>query len=419
MPEKPKVVILGGGFAGLTAVRTLQGQGFSVTLVDRHNYHLFQPLLYQVATGELLSEAIATPLRSLLPGWGATFYWGQIASIDLASRRVRMDDGASLSYDYLFIALGSVTNFFGNTHIEQHALHIKGLSEAEAVRSSVLRALEKASQSIHGGERRAWLHFVVAGGGATGVEFSAALAETLAHLVPQEYPDLDPEELKITLVHGDAMLLPGFSKALQLRAAVKLQRAGVELRLRTHVADYDGEIVRCTRGNALAARTLVWTAGVTANPCLDHLNVPRGKGGRFLVDEHLRLLGNSEVFVLGDLAEARDSPSPQVAPFAIQSALHAAHYLCSQQAPENAVPPFRYRDPGIMAVLGRFDAVCEIPRWKLHWAGLSAWVLWLALHLYRIVGTGNRLTTLLNWSVDYLRRGTPVQLIRATPKAEP
>ncbi|MEB8521849.1 NAD(P)/FAD-dependent oxidoreductase, partial [Acidithiobacillus ferriphilus] len=408
-----RVLILGGGFAGLTVAQGLRGKGFAITLVDQHNYHLFQPLLYQVATGELLGEAITTPLRHLLPSYGVSFRLGNVIEIDLLRCQVHMEDGDVLEYDFLFLALGTVTNFFGNKTISQHALDIKGLEGAETTRSRLILALERASQSKNAEDRREWLHFVVAGGGATGVEFCAALVELLQNLVPNEYPELDFREVQVSLVHGGEALLPGFANNLQKHAATKLRRLGINLLFGTHVKDYDGQTIICDSGPPISARTLIWTAGVAANPSLSSLTVPKGRGGRLLVDHHLRLLDFPEVFVVGDLAIFTGGDAcPQVAPFAMQSARYAAKFLCAQSAHKPLIPPFGYHDPGIMTVLGRLDAVCQIPRWHLRWYGLSAWGLWLGLHLYRIIGTGNRLRTLLDWSNDYIRRRTSVQLLR-------
>ena len=408
-----RVLILGGGFAGLTAAQELRGKGFTIDLVDQHNYHLFQPLLYQVATGELQGEAIATPLRLLLPGYGVSFHLGEVIEIDLLHRQVHMDNCNILDYDFLFVALGTVTNFFGNKSIDQHAMDIKGLERSEATRSRILLAFERASESKSAEARREWLHFVVAGGGATGVEFCTALMELVGNLVPNEYPELDLQEVQVTLVHGGETLLPGFSGTLQKYAVSKMRKLGIHLRFGTHVKDYNGQEILCDKDPPISARTLIWTAGVAASPCISSLTVPKGPGGRLLVDHHLRLKGFPEVFVLGDLAVCTDgNPWPQVAPFAIQTARYAAKFLSAQSARRSQFDPFVYHDPGSMAVLGRFDAVCQIPHWHLHWHGLSAWGLWLGLHLYRIIGTGNRLRTLLDWSNDYIRRRTAVQLLR-------
>ncbi len=411
MPER--VLILGGGFAGRTAAAALAGHGLDVTLVDQHNYHLFQPLLYQVATGELLGEVIATPLRRLLQRPSTRFRLGEVASIHLAERSVDLANGDSLSYDYLFITLGTQTNFFGNASIARHALDIKGLEAAEAARSHLFQALEHASHCQDAAEQAAWLRFVIAGGGAAGVEFGAALQETLREMLPREYPELPLSRVQVILIHGAEALLPGFASALQQHAARRLQRLGVELRLGTHVKSYDGRLVVCDSGEPIATHTLVWTAGVTAAPMMGDLEVEQGHGGRLLVDAHLRLETHPEVFVAGDLAISRAGSSwPQVAPFALQSARHAAAVLLAQHQRQPLPPPFSYQDPGSMAVLGRLDAVCQIRRWR--WHGFSAWLLWLLLHIYRIIGTGNRLRTLLDWSSDYLRRNAAVQLIRGS-----
>ena len=410
-----RVLILGGGFAGTAAARALRGQWLEVTLIDQRNYHLFQPLLYQVAAGDLQAEAIATPQRRLLRG-GLHFRLGRVARLRLPQRSILLDDGDILSYDYLFIALGTVTNFFGNAAIANHALQIKGMEAAEAVRSHIFSALEAASHCTDPAQQQRWLSFVIAGGGPTGVEFCAALLELLRVVLPRDYPELRLEDLQVTLVQGSAALLPGFSAPLQGQAARKLQKLGAQLRFHTHVQGFDGQMVQCQPDPAIPARTLVWTAGVTANPLAATMPGARGPGGRIIVDPHLRLPEYPEVFILGDLACSSNGEFwPQVAPFALQSARHVALVLQSQRQGRPLPPPFAYRDPGSMAVIGRFDAVCEIERWHLHWHGWSAWLLWLGLHLYHIIGTRNRLLTLLDWGTDYLRHSAAVEIIRSPP----
>ncbi|MBN6740928.1 NAD(P)/FAD-dependent oxidoreductase [Acidithiobacillus sp. MC6.1] len=412
-----RVLVLGGGFAGNAAARALGGQGLEVILVDQYNYHLFQPLLYQVAAGDLQAEAIATPLRRLLRGNDVHFRLGRVSELQLSARQVLLADGDIIPYDYLFIALGTVTNFFGNAAIAEHALQLKGMEAAEEVRSRIFSALEAASHCTDPTERRRWLSFVIAGGGPTGVEFCGALAELLRVILPRDYPELHREELQISLVQGGADLLPGFAAPLQAKAASKLQKIGAQLRFHTHVQGFDGQTVQCQQGAAIPARTLVWTAGVTAYPLAATLPGVKGPGGRVIVDEHLRLPAYPEVFVLGDLACSSDGKGwPQVAPFALQSARHAAQVLQSERDGRTLPRPFVYRDPGSMAVLGRFDAVCQIERWHLQWHGLSAWLLWLGLHLYHIIGTRNRLLTLLDWGTDYLRHGAAVEIIRLPSK---
>ena len=413
-----RILILGGGFAGNAAAHALRGQGLEVTLIDQCNYHLFQPLLYQVAAGDLQAEAIATPQRRLLRGGGLHFRLGRVVRLDLPQHSIVLDDGDILPYDYLFIAIGTVTNFFGNAAIASHALQIKGVEAAETLRSRILTALEAASHCTDPAERRRWLSFVIAGGGPTGVEFCGALLELLRVLLPRNYPELQPEEAQVTLVQGSAGLLPGFAAPLQAHAARKLQKLGAQLRFHTHVRDFDGRTVQCQPDAAIPTRTLVWTAGVTANPLAATVPGAKGPGGRIIVDPHLRLPEHPEVFILGDLACSSNGEFwPQVAPFALQSARHAALLLQSQQQGRVLPPPFAYQDQGSMAVLGRFDGVCQIERWHLRWHGWSAWLLWLGLHLYRIIGTRNRLLTLLDWGTDYLRHSAAVEIIRSPPNA--
>jgi len=410
-----RILILGGGFAGIAVAKRLAGQGLHITLIDQRNYHLFQPLLYQVATGELLGEAICTPLRRILTARGIGMRLDRVEKIDLGQRQVTLGGGGALSYDYLVIALGTVTNFFGNQELSRSALDIKGLGAAEAARSRILLALEQASQAVDPTLRKAWLHFVIAGGGAAGVEFCAALLETLQELVPGEFPELRWQEIEVTVVHGGEQLLPGFAPRLQEHAAERLRRLGATLRLRTHVQHYDGTQIRCDSGPAILAKTLVWTAGVVANPVLENLAVGKGHGGRLLVDQYLRLPDHPEVFVVGDLAlREEEDPWPQVAPFAIQSGNYAGEAILRLTRQQPLPHPFVYRDLGSMTVLGRFDAVCQLG--TTEWTGYPAWMMWLLLHIYRIIGARNRVRALLDWSGDYLRRNPAVQLIRSGMK---
>lgn len=413
--KPPHIVILGAGFAGATLARELLEQPVQITLIDNRNYSLFQPLLYQVATGALQSEAIAMPLRRWIKGSNVHHVWGKVVEIDLNHRQVALKDGRSMTYDTLCIALGTHTNFFGNTEIERNALHVKTIEQAEHVRSHIFAELERATACTDAAERAAHLTFTIAGGGPTGVEFATSLLQTLRTLVPREYPELSLDEIKLTVIQGGDALLPGFATTLQRAAEKKLGQLGAELRLNTHVSGFNGCSVRCDNGPEIKTHTLVWTAGVTAPELIAELPVPKGHGNRLLVDEQLRLPDYKDVFVLGDLAQSNrdDVRWPQVAPFALQTAQHVANVIRQTiNGTQEQLKPFKYKDPGSMVVLGHYDAVCQIDRWRLHWHGLSAWILWVGLHVYRIIGLRNRLLLLIDWGTDYLRTGNAVELIR-------
>ncbi len=407
------IVILGSGFAGLAAAKALADKDVTVSVVDSKNYHLFQPLLYQVASGDLDAEAVATPIRRILKKRNLRFILSTVSGLNLDRRIVHMEDGTDLSYDKLMIALGSSTNFHGKTGIAHHAYHLKGLPEAEALRSQILLALERASRCQDLGERQSWLSFVIAGGGTTGVEFCCALLELFRILLPRDYPELDPTEVSVHILQGESVLLPGFDPSLRAYTKIRLNALGAQIRLETHVEDFDGLTVQCNRGGSIFSRTLVWAAGVMPHPLVVTLPGEKVHGGRIPVNDHMQLSGYPDVFVLGDLAASGGMEDwPQVAPFAIQSARHAAQVVLSTWNLARAPTPFRYRDPGSMVVLGRYDAVCQIPRWNVKWHGRGAWMLWLFVHLYSIVGTRNRALTLLDWGTDYLFHSAVVELIR-------
>lgn len=407
------IVILGGGFAGLAAAKALNGKKVTVSVIDSKNYHLFQPLLYQVASGDLNAEAVATPIRRILKTGNLRFILGTVTGLDLDRRIVHLEDGSKLSYDKLMIALGSSTNFYEKPGIARHAHQLKGLPEAEALRSQILLSLERASRCQDPAERLSWLSFVIAGGGTTGVEFCCALLELIHTLLSRDYPELDPGEVSVQLLQGEGTLLPGFAPSLQTYAKTRLNALGVQIRFETHVEDFDGLVVQCSKGLPISSRTLVWAAGVKAHSLAATLPGKKVRGDRVSVNDQLQLPEHPDVFVLGDIASRGDGEDwPQVAPFAIQSARHATQVALSSWNLDRSPGPFRYKDPGSMVVLGRYDAVCQIPRWNLKWHGPGAWILWLFFHLYQIIGMRNRALTLIDWGTDYLFHSAAVELIR-------
>ncbi|MHB1285059.1 MAG: NAD(P)/FAD-dependent oxidoreductase [Leptospirales bacterium] len=406
------VVILGGGFAGLTAAKTLENEDVEVTLVDARNYYLFQPLLYQVATGDLHAEAVATPIRRLLRGKKQHFVLGKVKSLDPERTLVGLEDGSVLSYDRLVIALGSTTNFFEKKGIAKYAWHLKGLPEAENLRSRILFSLERASQCQDNEERRSWLNFAIAGGGATGVEFACGLLELFHVLIPRDYTEIDPGMITVRILQGGDTLLPGFSRSLQEYAKKRVEALGGEIRFQTHVEEFDGRTVRLTSGESITARTLVWAAGVSAPPLIQGFPGEKGSGGRLRVNDQMQLPEFPNISVVGDLVLPPDENATQVAPFAIQTARHAALAILASWNLVPLPPPFAYKDPGSMVVLGRFDAVCQIPRWGIKCHGLVAWAIWLGLHLAKILGTRNRLLTLVDWGQDYLFKSAAMEILR-------
>ncbi len=405
-----RVVIVGMGFGGLRAARALAGQGMDVLLLDRQNYHLFQPLLYQVATAALEQESIAYPIRAMVRRWeGVNFRLAEVCGADLAARRLFIA-GDSIDYDYLILAAGSVTNFFGLASIERHAYDLKKLGHAVELRDQILGSFERAVRETGPARRRALLTFVIVGGGPTGVEFAGALAELARFVLVKDYPELRVTEPRIILVEATDRLLAALPEELQQYALEKLKRMGVEVLLDTRVTAAESEQVLLHDGVAIPAHTLFWSAGVRAAPLADALPVPRVSGGRIPVAPDLTLAGHPEVFVIGDLAylEQDGVALPMVAPVAMQQGDYAGRAILARHL-DKPFPPFRFHDKGTMATIGRSAAVATVA--GKNFSGYLAWLVWLGLHLYYLIGFRNRLLVLLNWAYYYLFYERQVRLI--------
>ncbi|RIK37250.1 MAG: FAD-dependent oxidoreductase [Chloroflexi bacterium] len=405
-----RAIIIGVGFGGINAARALAGQGLDVLLLDRNNYHLFQPLLYQVATAGLEQEAIAFPVRALIRGWeGVRFQRTEVTGIDLAQRRVQTASGAH-EYDYLIVAAGSETNYFGLDRVQQAAYDLKRLNDAAALRNHVLTLFERAAHERDVEKRQALLTFVVVGGGPTGVEFAGALAELSRLLLRNDFPELDGAQVRIILAEAADSLLLAMPKRLQEYARRRLERMGVEVLTGAVVTDATEGQVQLKDGRTIAAHTLLWSAGVRPAGLAAALDVPKARGGRIIVQPDLSLAEHPEVFVIGDLAylEQDGKPLPMMAPVAIQMGQYAGQAIVRRERGE-AVAPFRYFDKGSMATIGRSAAVANAFGVKL--SGFPAWVAWLALHLYYLIGFRNRLVVLLNWAYDYFLFERQIRLI--------
>jgi len=406
-----RVVIIGAGFGGLRAARDLHGQGFEVWLIDRQNYHLFQPLLYQVATASLEQEAIVHPVRAAVRGWDdVTFRLGEVNGIDLEERFVHTVDGARIGYDHLVVAAGAATNFLGLESVEANAQELKTLDHAVALRNRVLRLFERAALT-EGEERRALLTFVVVGGGPTGVEFAGALAELVNNALHKDFPEMHTDEARILLIEMLDGVLPPYPRKLRDYTKRQLERKGVEVMLGRKVVYAGPEHVELDDGTVIAAHTLLWMAGVKPVELADDLPGERGRGGRVVVNPDLTLPGHPEISVIGDIAyveDRRGEPLPQMAPVAIQMGAYVAKHLTAQARGEE-IEPFRYSDKGRMAVIGRGRAVAQVFGVKL--AGIVAWLAWLTLHLFWLIDFRNRLVVLLNWAYDYLAFERKVRII--------
>jgi NADH dehydrogenase len=414
---KPRVVIVGMGFGGIRAARELVGKGLDVVLVDRNNYHLFQPLLYQVATAGLEQEAIAYPVRAMARKWsGMHFQLAEVLGVDGPARVLRTDAG-EIPYDYLVIGAGSVTNFFGQATVERYAFDLKELTDAEMLRNHILTAFEKAVHEPDPARKRALMTFVIVGGGPTGVEFAGALIELVHFVLAKDYPELSTREARVVLVEATDTLLASMSEKLRAYTLKKLQSMTVEVRLDTRVVDAGPEQVVLHDGSVIPAHTLFWSAGVKASPLTNALGTPLVSGGRIPVEPDLTLPGQPEIYVIGDMAylEQDGIALPMTAPVAMQTGIYAGKAILAKTR-GRSLPPFRYRDKGSMATIGRNAAVASA--FGLDFRGYSAWLVWLLLHLYYLIGFRNRIVVMLNWVWYYWFHERQVRLItnRESPR---
>ena len=403
---RPHVVIVGGGFGGLWAARALRRAPVRVTLLDRRNHHLFQPLLYQVATAALNPSDIAAPIRSILRQQrNLTVLLGEATSIDVAGKRVVLADGA-LTYDFLILATGATHSYFGRDDWAQHAPGLKTIEDALEIRRRVFLAYEAAERETDPERRAAWLTFVIIGAGPTGVEMAGALAEISRYAMADEFRGIDPRRARVILVEGLDRVLPPYPALLSMQARKQLEQLGVEVRTGARVSEIDAGGVTIGTEH-IAARTVVWAAGVQASPLARSLGVPLDRAGRVHVRPDLTIPDRDDVYVIGDLAafEQDGKLVPGVSPAAMQEGEHAAANIARAVRGE-ARQPFRYWDKGSFATVGRGAAVGEMLG-KLRLSGFVAWVAWLAIHIFFLIGFRNRLFVVLHWAYSYLtyRRG--------------
>lgn len=404
-------MVVGAGFSGLWAVRALARSGTSVTLVDQHNYHTFFPLLYQVAAAELGPTSIGYPVRSLLRRMGSVdFKLGTLRDLRLGENTIVLEGGEELAYDVLLLASGSVAHFFGVPGAVEHAFPLRQMNEALELRHHILTCFESAAGLSPGAERSALLTFIIVGGGATGVEFSGALAELVFGPLLADFPEIGTHEVRIVLVEGADRVLNTIHRDLSRYAAERLENRRVELFLGSSVSSIDSEGVALADGTRLEGRTVVWTAGVRGDPLYEDSGLHVGRGGRIVVEPTLQARGWDNVFIAGDLAlvEHEGEPIPQVAPAAIQLGEVAAANI-RRQIDGSRLLPFRYQDPGMMAVIGRYAAVAEIGGYR--GGGFFAWILWVLIHIAKLIGFRSRLLVLVNWAWNYLSFRRAVRLI--------
>ena len=407
----PHVLILGAGFGGLTAAKRLKNAPVRITLIDRHNYHLFQPLLYQVAIAGLIPSQVAYPVRTIFRNQkNLTFQMGEVTAIDFESRYVKLE-GSVIAYDYLILAAGGQTNFFGIESAEKTAFYIKDIESAIKTRNHLLSLFERASGEADAGKRRALLTFVIVGGGPTGVEIAGALAELISHVMKKEYPELDVHEARVLLLEAGDALIASYPDELRNATLRLLQGKNVEVIFIAKLTDYNGQRVTLADGTQFETNTLIWTAGVKAAEIVEMLGVEHAGSGRVRTEATLQLPNHPEVHVIGDAAYLENGggqPLPMLSTVAMQQGNAAAENI--RRAIKGLTQkPFHYKDPGLLATIGRNAAVARI--WGLSFSGFIAWVIWVGLHIYRIIGFRNRLLVLINWAWDYFFYDNQVRLI--------
>jgi NADH:ubiquinone reductase (H+-translocating) len=399
--QLPHVVIVGGGFAGLEAAKRLAHKQVRVTLVDRRNHHLFQPLLYQVATGGLSAAEIAMPIRKYMHNLKNVTVWlAEVSEIAVKEKQLSFLDGQSLAYDYLIVATGATHSYFGNDAWAQVAPGLKSIEDAFDIRRRVFSAFERAERIQNAEERKADLTFVVVGGGPTGVELAGAIAEISRNTLVGEFRSLDSKSTKVILVEGVDRVLPTFSAKLSASAKQQLEALGVQVRLNAKVTSITALGVTLDEKEDIAAHTVLWAAGVKASALGAKLGVPLERNGQVKIEDSLSPPGHPEIFVLGDLASLTIDGKrvPGVAQGAMQMGRHAADNILALIA-SKPTKPFRYNDKGSMATIGRSAAVAQIGRFEF--SGTLAWAAWALVHLMSLIGFRNRLVTLVDWIWAY------------------
>ena len=404
--HSPHVVVLGAGFGGLTFCQAFAHPTAQITVVDRQNHHLFQPLLYQVATAGLSAPEIAQPIRSILRNHpNLSVLLRDVTGFDLAQHEVRLGENV-LDYDYLVLALGSVTGYFDHPEWETCAPGLKSLDDALRIRRGILLAFERAENSTDPAVRKRLMTIVVVGGGPTGVELAGAFAELTRGVLKRDFRQIDPRQARVILLEASPRLLRSFSERLAAKGAAQLAWLGVEVRTNVHVVTIGEGFLQLADGSRIESANIIWTAGVTANPLTRKLGVELDRAGRVLVNPDLSVPGHPEVFAIGDLALVRDECGqlvPGVSPAATQMARHAARIIESELNNEKpnlqTRPAFKYSNKGVMATIGRSAALAQIGR--LEFSGWPAWAAWLLVHLIFLIGFRNRAAVLLQWTYSY------------------
>lgn len=414
IPEtnQKRVVIIGGGFGGLKLVRDLAKSNYQVILIDKNNYHQFQPLFYQVATSGLEPSAIAFPFRKIFQGKeNINIRITEVTSVNVKENYILTGIG-KINYDFLVLAMGADTNFFGNEKIRAHELPMKSVSEALDIRNRVLENYEKALGTIDKEEQQALMNIVVVGGGPTGVEVSGTLAEMKKHVLPKDYPELDFKYMQVSLVESSGKVLSVMSEAASAKAELYLKKLDVHIRTNTSVKDYDGKTVLLSDGTTLLSRTLIWAAGVTCNKLEGIPPELLIRNSRIKIDRYNKIEGIGNIFAIGDIAfmteEKYPNGHPQVAQTAIQQAERLAKNL-KNLSNNKALVNFHYKDLGSLATVGKNLAVADLPFVKFQ--GFFAWLVWMFVHLMSIVGIKNRIFIFINWAWSYVTYDQSLRLI--------
>ncbi len=413
---KKQILIIGGGFAGLNFAKTISNNSnFEITLVDKVNYNFFPPLLYQVATGFLEISSISYPFRKMLSGSKIRFWMGELQEIVSNENKIILNNG-ELQYDYLVVATGTATNYFGMENVKKNAIPMKTLEDALNMRNTMLQRTEIASNSLDIKEQEELMTIVVAGGGPTGVELSGMFAEMSKTIIHKEYPELSHvKNAKIYLVDGGPALLAPMSKNSQEETLKQIKKLGVEVLLNKQVVDYDGQTVSFKDGSTIRTRNLIWAAGVTAMRFNGLSDEMYGRSNRLLVDEFNKIIGTENIYAIGDTAfmeSDKNFPNghPQVAQPAMQQGKNLAKNLILALA-NKPQKPFQYKDKGSMAIIGRNKAVVDLPKPKVHFKGFLAWMAWLFVHLMSLSMPRNKVNTLYHWALAYFTKNSSLRMI--------
>ena len=415
IPESqlPRIVIVGGGFAGINLAKTLANKNIQVVLIDKHNYHTFQPLLYQVSSSGLEPDSIAYPLRKIIKKHRTSFFrLAEVKQILPDSNEIETSIG-KVSYDYLVIATGTKTNFFGNKTIESHSMPMKTVPQALNIRSLILQNFEKAAIANSKEEREAFLNFVIVGGGPTGVELAGAIAELKNHILPRDYHDLNPGDMNIHLLEGNDRVLPPMSEHASKKAEQFLKALGVKVHCNTYVQDYDGLHVKTNSDLEMQSQTLIWAAGVTGAPVKGlKADALIDRANRYRVNEFSQVEGYQNIFAVGDIAYMPTSQYPEGHPQVAQPAIQQGKLLGKNLLnliKGRPMKAFQYHDKGSMATIGRNKAVVDLARYKF--GGFFTWFVWMFVHLMALVGFRNRVVVLFNWTYNYINFDKAARLI--------